>query len=341
MRTEHMKSTFLLGILFYDKVKIIRNSIDKKSIGMFRHAQNQHKKYISSHEGELCGRTSTTYDSCKELDTDQLRQEFLYMWYLICLFHDFGYLHEDKGEKLDTNDIPIKDEIVSGSYFVSHPIFGIPEKLRKNAILYFQLRLQCPRFNPYNLCIDHGVAGGVRMYNLLEKIHSGEYICSDIPNTLLHGRPIFESNIVPAAWTIICHNIWTCLKGSKDELRYTSLGLSDLVIGKGHPLIKLQEHPFLFLLCLIDTIEPIKKLYSDPPHVKEILEAISIRFEQESTLSRVIFQTTNRVSYPCTLTCKCCGIFEKMKNDLDDFLVSPFFKVKSDYTSLEMTFSDE
>lgn len=74
-RCEHMRSLFLLGIYVYDYVNKIREAIDKYTKSLEDNFTNQDSKSVP-------------------------RKRFLYMWYLICLYHDLGYLYEipDNGE---------------------------------------------------------------------------------------------------------------------------------------------------------------------------------------------------------------------------------------------------
>lgn len=52
--------------------------------------------------------------------------------------------------------------------------------------------------------------------------------------------------------------MWMREEGKEDTDRYKDLLLDDLIYSSGDRIIKLEKHPLLFLLCLVDTIEPQK-----------------------------------------------------------------------------------
>lgn len=54
---------------------------------------------------------------------------------------------------------------------------------------------------------------------------------------------------------ILAHNMWKADK--KDESCYRYFGLNEL-IGEQFPMISIEKNPLLFILALVDTIEPIK-----------------------------------------------------------------------------------
>ena len=64
-------------------------------------------------------------------------------------------------------------------------------------------------------------------------------------------------------------------KGDKNEICYKCLNLSSLIYNDQSRKINLKAHPFLFLFCLIDSIEPIKVI-----HDCKLLKKISIRIEE-------------------------------------------------------------
>lgn len=79
-----------------------------------------------------------------------------------------------------------------------------------------------------------------------------------------------------AADAIICHNIWLGGKTEKEE--YTQYGLTPLVYTE-HPESKLsvEAFPLQFMLCLLDTIEPIKR-FEDTLSPREILQGIKLDY---------------------------------------------------------------
>ena len=66
------------------------------------------------------------------------------------------------------------------------------------------------------------------------------------------SKPV-ETLYKEAAWAIATHNIY--FPTENDNNLYQSYGLSYLI---GHPPILFKESPFLYLLGLVDTIDPVK-----------------------------------------------------------------------------------
>lgn len=82
---------------------------------------------------------------------------------------------------------------------------------------------------------------------------------------LLWGKPIFDNYIVPAAYCIMCHNIFCAFSNTIDGQKYQLIGLEKLVIKRHKSIIRPSHHPLLFLLCLLDTLEPVKIFSGDKP----------------------------------------------------------------------------
>ena len=101
------------------------------------------------------------------------------------------------------------------------------------------------------------------------------------PAGLIFGDPILNNHIACAAWTIICHNIWVHKRGTCEAKKYEEIGLNELIHNKTDKrFIQLKEHPLLFLLCLVDTIEPVKELERNETMpaeaIKKCLETTSV-----------------------------------------------------------------
>jgi len=76
-----------------------------------------------------------------------------------------------------------------------------------------------------------------------------------------------------AGATIAIHNIWFPQKN--DEKIYRLYKLDNLI---NRTPISLQEAPLLFLLGLVDTIEPVKLFCKNEENIKDVLEGIVINF---------------------------------------------------------------
>jgi hypothetical protein len=361
MRYEHMKSAFLLGVLFYNEVTPLRNSIN-----------------------EIISRISYNYRAETGDESETERQRFLYMWYLICLYHDFGYLYE----KEEKNKIPKdKHEIIST---INHDFFynnikgcstlecpfkhcpnreisrSIPKTLQRTISRYFQLRLNCFAFNyPRECCIDHGDASSINMYNTMKQLHEDKWKNNDGNDGLKWHPKIFQHYIIPAVWTIACHNIWLAEKGTPQENHYSTFGLGELIYSRGDSLIDMQHHPLLFLLSLVDTIEPLKKYMKENYNDNVGCNGESVTANNndntrkpEDILSSVTASFTNnklrfKISPPlpssaCRSKCeyhkdtkKCTrySCHKSIQRGLS-FLESPLFQVSVDDQYLNLTFTD-
>jgi hypothetical protein len=205
-RCQHIVYVFLLGIGIYNKNSKIKKNIDEK-------IQHYSQKY-----------------KCKS-DVN-----FIFIWFLCCLFHDLGYIMEESGElnwSFKTKEI-------------GNPV-GVPRFYHNKILRYLNYRK--------NVCkmVDHGIYAGVHMYNTLCTIRSKQEKECD-SNTRLS----WEVNLIHiyniASWIVLCHNIWI----TGDPSIYAKYGLSEL-LDNSHP-IKLDRSPLFFFFCLIDSIEPIKKM---------------------------------------------------------------------------------
>lgn len=91
--------------------------------------------------------------------------------------------------------------------------------------------------------------------------------------------PMYAAYVADA---IICHNIW--LGGKTEKETYTQYGLTSLVYTE-HPESKLsvEAFPLQFMLCLLDTIEPIKR-FKDTLSPREILQGIKLDYTADDEI---------------------------------------------------------
>ncbi len=127
---------------------------------------------------------------------------------------------------------------------------------------------------------------------------------------------IFKWYNVPSAWAIICHNIWLAEKDSKDAEKYENFGLGGLIYSQGESPISYYNHPLLFLLDFVDTIDPVKRFG------EENLEHISIR-SKEMDKNKLYLKIGECDNNTCLLAKM--GL-DKIKKDLS-FLESDTFSV--------------
>jgi hypothetical protein len=193
-------------------------------------------------------------------------ERFKYLWMLISIFHDFGYAIESKDKELRKNEFK---ELMTR--FHSRPK-SIPSIYSKKLIR---------KYNKYRLCRfgvnDHGICGGIKLYSDLYKLRGKK----EDQSTTEH---YWGADLVPsyalAAWTVACHNIWLVKNDDNNAgsiMCYKCQHIDELIYSKESRIIK--ESPFLFLLCLADSIEPIKIFKN-----LDILNHIAFDFSKENCI---------------------------------------------------------
>lgn len=235
-RCQHIVYVFLLGVGIYHKEEKLKNQID-----------SQIDKYRNRY-------------GCKS-DVN-----FLFIWFLCCLFHDLGYVKEESDDiNWDFNLNEIGSSV------------GIPKFYRGTTKKY--LKYIKDKFKK----IDHGIYSGITMYKSLCKIRRDKEIQNKI---------MWEEELVPiynvSSWVVLCHNIWLQEEGTNDAILYQDYGLDTLIYKKGELKILSNKSPLFFFFCLIDTLEPIKIIKD-----VSLLENIDILFDKNNIV------ITNNLSCAC------------------------------------------
>ena len=219
-RLRHIVSTFFLGIAIYYKSDKIKQVIDTK---------------------------------LKEIMTENeinVESQFCYLWFMTSLFHDLGYYYE---AKKDHN-------------FIGEPLnnlIGVPA-------LYDQIlnSYSCFRKDICD-CPDHGIVAGKLLYDDLCKIrefehHKQEYKHEDC-SKLYWGEDL-KVLYKYVASCISVHNVFFIRDGEDDiNKEYYKKHMPSLILKSknsnncydDYP-INFKEYPLLFLLCFVDSIEPLK-----------------------------------------------------------------------------------
>lgn len=228
-RLRHIVSNFFFGHVLYQNISIVRLSVDEyiKDLNAFK----------------------------KKKDKQQL---FSFMWFILCIFHDFGYVYENNLKTI--NHAELEDDI-------EQPIDFKPQIYTKTNI---------DNYSKYRLCkfgvYDHGIYGGKVFYRQMLSIGNQLKAKSD--------NMIFETeNVEPiyqyAAWIIMCHNIFYNNGNDNYTDCYRCCGLDDFIKPKAR-CITLKNNPLLFLFCLADTLEPTKVLKSKSNNPSKDLKICSL-----------------------------------------------------------------
>lgn len=224
-RCQHIVMTFFYGLVLYEKCKTIKKSIDNIL------AHDKYKEALEKHKDA----------------------PFAYVWFLICLFRDLAYPFEYKrGGKRDFKNY---QELSKKKQWKKAPD-GVPSEYTTKLLEhYFDYRNSGD-----DAMNDHGICAGHYLYADLCAIQERKKMQRSNKSWWKDELKVIFNL---AAWVVACHNIWSTQEDSDNVKTYRGKNLEALILerdneGKLQYLIKLEQHPLLFLFCLVDTIEPIK-----------------------------------------------------------------------------------
>lgn len=196
-------------------------------------------------------------DLCKN---DDNAMNLKYLWFLSCFYHDIGYIYEENPcckqlRKIQTKGLAALKNICDIKYYEKDEFRTYNER---NIDLYLSYRAKCS--NGKMGVIDHGIAGGLMLYDRLRKNYEQAWEKASTTdknltknsfnyNSLYFSTKHFQY-YAKAADAIISHNIWLdtlkkCLEKKGKEYKENSK-------------IK-ANNKVAFILALADTIEPIKR----------------------------------------------------------------------------------
>ena len=273
-RYQHIVITFFYGLLIYDKCTSLKSSIDKYL------SQERYEKALKKHQDA----------------------PFAYVWFLICLFHDLAYPFEYKRE--NEREYKSFNELKEAKKWECDPD-GVPSVYDRNLLsAYFDYRNK--KNGTMDAMNDHGICAGYHLYADLCNIRDSKSKAATDDWWNEDLKIIFNL----AAWVVACHNIWTIKEDAdEDKLKaYRDAHLEKLILGKDEEgkikrLIHPQEHPFLFLFCLVDSIEPVKV-------VKDV-----------NLLDKILLEIADEgIKIDVQLTCGCHNKLLNSIRDLDNWL---------------------
>lgn len=258
IRITHTVSTFLLGSLIKDELRLFFNSLPR---------------IFSSN--------------------NNVGDSFPFFWGITCLCHDIGYLfeneycadvHKDERKKmlaplarkafLDLNRKEKDLYELDGSDLSD---LGLDDAEREWALNSIEL---ANGYNRYRVeehgCIDHGIAGALILFDELRKMHTSadkrkqERKTTVDPSMVKTGfaeankvRSRFVACGVLIALTIARHNMWVKKKDDADTSAYEKYNLGGLITDGEKNKVSLDEplDQLLWFMDLMDTIDPLKGLY--------------------------------------------------------------------------------
>lgn len=216
---------------------------------------------------------------------------FHFFWSAICLCHDLGYQYEHSDcdlSRMDTSKGRCELLKIRRDLFELNAAdlaeLGIQPGEEEDWVLsildlakkYDRMRRRCEETDSSGAVVDHGISGALILYDILmdeyerfrpkktprrrdpsrpPAVHEGELAAHA-------GHKRFAACAVLIACTVARHNMWTAEK--KDTAQYQRYGLSALCEGGSASQVKGDSSidQLLFLLGFMDTIDPVKGLYT-------------------------------------------------------------------------------
>ena len=213
---------------------------------------------------------------------------FPFIWFLTALFHDNAYQMEDKNQLVNIKTLPELYQHFSIDHKLFEAKFKRCQKLLDVREKYFHFRKDRWKV------IDHGLLGGILLYDRLVKIRREKYRANE--QGKFWGKKL-ENQYKLAASAISIHNIWI-----QDSQTVREYNLDEFV---DFEKIKLLDFPLFYLLAIVDTLEPLKEFTSKGVSEVDILKSINLSFKPKS------------IEFSESLTCKI--EFEKLVAKLKYF----------------------
>lgn len=291
-RALHTVSIFFLGLHIYENSAIIKEKIDTKL--------SELRKKVGC---------------CISI-------KFNYYWFLICFYHDIAYQYEEPvfDVKNPNTNITIKQK----NELPKDLILNVPPYNNAVPELYKTVLYNYYRYRASHGKNDHGIFGGLLFFNDMKKKYEAYREELNNPtepfekNSVRWSKNILEEVHGYVAWVIMAHNIWFLFPDDPDyeriKIEYRKYELHELMLDQRNPVVTL-ENPFLYLLCIVDTVDPVKNLY-DQKNMIGALSNIHIKVDHSEltlTINKGIIRD--------------CDKYKKGVNDLKKWVDLKQFKV--------------
>lgn len=272
MFSEFSSSNFIVEYMFYKGyIKVLpwtainrdRNSFEDRA----QHTVSLFLLGLSTirHMGITIQNVPSYYE-----DTDD---NILYLWSIMCLYHDIGYFFENQKSAI-TEKCPTVKEFIKYAQIKFNLLDVIDDSFLAEKYYIYILK----KFHQ----VDHGITGGLLMYDrLMKDIHEHEELYSQVIFYFGDKRRFSSSNKECArimSHSILRHNMWFANVDNYKE--YEAAGLEKLILNPEHDYkYRFNDNALLFLLCMLDTIEPVKKEKICTRY--DVLKATDIAFDAE------------------------------------------------------------
>lgn len=199
---------------------------------------------------------------------------FELFWSLICLFHDIGYKYEENSEEYKFY------ENIDDFVCCLNLDYNLLEESKYRGLIsnYYKKRI-----SGETACVDHGIVGALLLYDALMDLAENSQIYSSIKEN--------KKFFVKICDTIALHNMWRASKDTIDE--YKAYKLWELIPGDDkHHIIFYKDDALLFLLAVVDTIDPIKafcrnRRHRDPVTEMSVLKNTYIHFINRTRVKKL------------------------------------------------------
>ncbi len=221
-------------------------------------------------------------------DSKSSDASFGFFWSLICLTHDVAYHWERNSKKMIEQVLTVEDFCL-----YNNVQYNLLDKTEHADLIRNYYRYRVGEDNK----IDHGITGAILVYDALMTFYYEGTKQSQLNLCGLRLRKNFPVFCLRIAETVALHNMWRAT--NKTAAKYRQYNLGELIPdGSDNEKVLYKEDALLFLLGLIDTIDPIKGFCSTegnrpriPP--KDVLHGFYIRFVKRSGVKKMRLEFEN------------------------------------------------
>lgn len=207
-------------------------------------------------------------------ENDLYPKDILRLLFLMCLYHDYGYVIENEKRNIVEIDFYKESEL--------EKITNINKKFFSKPYDFFTIT----KYYEYRKYREHGIYGGTLLFHRLIKNFKDK---AKLPgkNCFVYDKrndAIFYALI---ASIIIKHNIWYATDDRTIE-EYEKNKLNSLIIKDQSKRLSFEKDPLLYIFCILDTIEPIKAFYDkEKENAVEILKNVEFMTDKYSIRIRI------------------------------------------------------
>lgn len=178
--------------------------------------------------------------------------QYEYTWYLACLYHDVTSVIERDESFVSWADMVAESKLLDQD----SKLLRFSKDVYINYTLY---RQNCDS-------AEHGIIAGTKLFDRLYESFNDNTAGHTwkINPVCRKGNLEWRREHLPhfayIADAVCCHNIWLAPKD--DALlckKYREASLGNLIVNQNSDKLSFEEFPLQFTLCLLDTIEPIKR----------------------------------------------------------------------------------